>query len=710
MLLRIVSAVTVMAVAVLGFTAPAFAGTPPTVTTTPTSEYPASIVATADGAYVYTGTRTQILRTTTATGVTTLFAAAGAEHLVLSPNGALLYARGDGSLYRFNTTTGAYSWWDVGNLGTHTFAISPSGTYAYVPNQWIGVIYRIYLGDPKPDGTAVRQKWAAAWNVSELVASPDGNYLYSQDPDKPSIRRFSAIDGQVTDLAVGVGGSHFVYSNDGSTLYAASGQNVVSYDASSGSELQHWPIPAGVSGLAVNADRTAVYVTHESVGTLTRIMTATGYTTIWTLGGSPRAVAAAGTSTAYVAYYYGNVLKTVVMPAQANVPDKPTFAAVSPDDGGINVIAALGSDGGEPITGVDYSLDNGATWTVRGDTEPAFLIAPATNNQTYILRIRAHNDVGNSLPSDPLTVTVGIPPAPPTVTSTTGGLRSFVVHATIPSPELPVTDVQVSVDGSTWRPASVDESLSTVTVTNVDAGTYSVRVRSRNAVRFSDPSEPVPVTVRDVPTAPSLVSVVPGLTSIDVTVLAGTSRGSVPTGYQYSLDAGANWVPTSSLNPMFTITGLAPWTLYSLQVRTMSGDGPSLASPVANVHTLAPAPPPAPPMPPALPQPPPTPVVAGCSLSVAAPSMAKRMKRKGRTVVVASASVSPGCALSSPTVLATAGRKKAKVSVTFNRTSGRVTVRTFGQKKVKVLVGMSAHSADGNSRSDAVWSRWWRVS
>jgi hypothetical protein len=67
---------------------------------------------------------------------------------------------------------------------------------------------------------------------------------------------------------------------------------------------------------------------------------------------------------------------------------------------------------------VEQSVDSGATWTTLGNTSAvSFTTGALTPSVPYQWRIRAHNAVGFSEPSDPVDLpTVPSKPATPSVT------------------------------------------------------------------------------------------------------------------------------------------------------------------------------------------------------------------------------------------------------------------------------------------------------
>ncbi len=66
----------------------------------------------------------------------------------------------------------------------------------------------------------------------------------------------------------------------------------------------------------------------------------------------------------------------------------------------------LGSDGGSPITDIEYSIDNGVTWSSSGETSSPFAVTGLTNGTTYPVAVRAKNVIGTSPSSNVLS---GIP-------------------------------------------------------------------------------------------------------------------------------------------------------------------------------------------------------------------------------------------------------------------------------------------------------------
>lgn len=89
-------------------------------------------------------------------------------------------------------------------------------------------------------------------------------------------------------------------------------------------------------------------------------------------------------------------------------------------DGDIRInVTELPSDGGDPITDLEYQLDTGAWTTMNRTTTVTFDIPNLTNGQSYDVKVRAVNNTGQGTDSDTKTVTPTAPATPvlPTVTT-----------------------------------------------------------------------------------------------------------------------------------------------------------------------------------------------------------------------------------------------------------------------------------------------------
>jgi titin len=274
------------------------------------------------------------------------------------------------------------------------------------------------------------------------------------------------------------------------------------------------------------------------------------------------------------------------------VPDAPTIATVTSENGALGVTFTPASNGGSAVTGYEYSVD-GVNWSTTGSLSPSFTITGLTNGTTYPVEIRADNAEGNSDASTSVSGTPYTVPGQPVISSTTRGNATISVTYTEPSTGgSAVTSYQYSTDaGTTWQTASsladpmVVNALSTNGTTPVANGTeYPVEVRAVNAAGDSLASTPVEAEPATVPAAPTVV-LTPGDGSITAAATITNNGGSSITGIDYSLNGGP-FVSTGTTSSTFTITGLTNGTTYTVSIRADNAIGNGNASSPASATPL----------------------------------------------------------------------------------------------------------------------------
>jgi len=98
----------------------------------------------------------------------------------------------------------------------------------------------------------------------------------------------------------------------------------------------------------------------------------------------------------------------VIKYAKVTVPAAPTINSVTAGDRELVINYTAGSDGGSAITGMSYSLNNGAFTSLSGSPHT---VSNLVGNQSYAVRIRAQNAIGFSESSTAVTVTTSSPVA-----------------------------------------------------------------------------------------------------------------------------------------------------------------------------------------------------------------------------------------------------------------------------------------------------------
>ena len=292
---------------------------------------------------------------------------------------------------------------------------------------------------------------------------------------------------------------------------------------------------------------------------------------------------------------------TVTTPA--GPPGPPTGLTATEGHHAVKIEwTAPASDGGSPITGYEYTTDNGATWTSTGSTSTSVILdtlADANNNELYF---RTVNAAGNST-----AITHGgfLTVGPATViiagdgSVTEGTAASFTLTASKPVlSTLKPLNVSVLVSESEDMVASAEEGAKTVSfamgattarlsVPTVDDGAtesdtvvtaaiqtntdYTVGTDSSATVTVSD-AAPAPT----VPGAPTGLTVTEGHHAVKLDWTAPADDGGSPiTNYLYSFTAGVGFELTGSTSTEFLDDNLGDGAhTFQVRARNAHGDGP----------------------------------------------------------------------------------------------------------------------------------------
>lgn len=300
-----------------------------------------------------------------------------------------------------------------------------------------------------------------------------------------------------------------------------------------------------------------------------------------------RAVNAAGTGPA--------TASTLVAPRGA--PDAPTGASTTPVDGGLRVQFTLGSDGGSPITDIEYQLDGGA-WVSAGALSSPITITGLTNGQTYGVRVRVVNAIGNGAATASVNGTPSALPGAPTGVTAAGGPASATADWNAPASNggAPITSYVIRVfgesAGGTALATCTTATIGDCDVTGLTNGrTVYLEVAAVNATGTGPASSPRQAVTPLAAPQVSIGSVAVAPIELTITAIVDDLGGAAITGYEYQLDGGT-WVATGSGASPFTIPSLTQGTTYAVRIRAVSaaGTGPASASVNAVPHTVPGAP------------------------------------------------------------------------------------------------------------------------
>jgi len=266
------------------------------------------------------------------------------------------------------------------------------------------------------------------------------------------------------------------------------------------------------------------------------------------------------------------------------VPSTPTNLSVVAGFGQLVLNFTAGFNGGSPITGYEYTINGGTTWSLfpAGQITSPLVITGLSGGTNYSqIKIRAINVNGKS--ADSVTVSgtplVSAPTAPTNLIVTPGDGQLTLSFSPANANGSPIIRYEFSLNGgTTFSSFPVNYLTSPVIITGLtNRALYpSVRLRAVNSVGPGAASASVSGTPSRVPTAPTISSVVAGNQSLTVSFVPGNDFGVTPTNYQFSLDGGTSWKalsPADITSPII-ISGLTNGVTYSaLRIRVVNAIG-----------------------------------------------------------------------------------------------------------------------------------------
>jgi outer membrane protein OmpA-like peptidoglycan-associated protein/predicted RNA-binding protein with TRAM domain len=270
-------------------------------------------------------------------------------------------------------------------------------------------------------------------------------------------------------------------------------------------------------------------------------------------------------------------------------PGAPTITALTPFDGSLSVAFGAASSS-LAILDYQYSLDGGTTWVSGGVTSSPLTISGLTNGTTYSVLLRAVSAAGDGAASAPAGGTPSALPGAPTITSITPGgdgtslgvafVAGYAGGSSITSYQYATSIGAGTSNFGSWTTAT--GTSSPLTITGLSNGTtYSVELRAVNGDGSGPASVYVVGATLTVPGAPTITSLTPGDSTIQVTYSSYSSAndgGSAISEVDYSLDGGTTWINAGTLANPFTISSLTNGTLYNVMLRADNGVGDSPAS------------------------------------------------------------------------------------------------------------------------------------
>ena len=269
----------------------------------------------------------------------------------------------------------------------------------------------------------------------------------------------------------------------------------------------------------------------------------------------------------------------------AAAPGAPTLSTVTVGNQYLSVAFSAGtSDSNAPITGYQYSIDNGSNWVGSSATGSPLLITGLTNGTSYIVKIRAQSDIGVGAASGSSTKTpISRPEAvDPETINYAAGSGSVQVSWTAPNANgaaissTVATAFSTAIGGASMGTCTASGSATTCTINGLTNGTtYYVSLQAQNSQGYSPRSAPrVAVTPGAASTTSLSMSAVSALSGASVSLTATVTSGATGT-VNFTTDgvsiSGCNAVAVASNQAVCTTTGLVAKT-HSIRAN-YSGDG-----------------------------------------------------------------------------------------------------------------------------------------
>ena len=443
-----------------------------------------------------------------------------------------------------------------GNLG-YKFTISNTGN-ASIP--LVGNVYSLYIRLSNPTGNAIASFGAVNVYTTPVSPSIDIGNTKSTTSGNLTVSILDASNSSTNGL-------YYFYSTDGITY--------------------------GNSGVAPNGNTTYKFTINNTGNTSIPLIANTYSLRI--LASNPVGNAYSLAQTVSV---YTTPLPPIIDNANTYSPDSNqlTVSFTDTSNRSINQVYYLVSIDGNVYanTGLSYAGTSYAyTYTITSGV---------TNGNSYIVRLKSSNPVGNSTVVSSSLVYVFTIPDPPILRSVTPQTNAIDISFSPPTFNggTEITKYQYYLNGNTQTIANItitsqSGSINNATISSlVNGNTYTIGIRAINARGNSEWSNTQTTTPFTVPNSPSLSA-----TAYDKYVRLFITPptfngGNTITGYQYSLYGNTTPLlsivnmglpPTVGQYLQYDVSGLINGTTYNVVVRAINARGNSEWS---NTETIVP--------------------------------------------------------------------------------------------------------------------------
>jgi titin len=279
------------------------------------------------------------------------------------------------------------------------------------------------------------------------------------------------------------------------------------------------------------------------------------------------------------------------------VPFAPTISSIVGGNNTATINVVAGDTNGSAIINYKYSVDG--VWTTLSPPAPSaktILVPVLTNGESYTIKIKAINAVGEGAESLSKSVVPAGPPFAPTITSITRGNASAIINF---DPSFnngsAITNYKYSTAAGKWITSKIAptdnqilvEALINATTYNIQIAAISVKWAAGGAV-----SNSMSVIPAGGPALPKITKITASDKKVNLTFTAGSNNGSAILSYKYSYtsDSGVTWTTWTSSNwatgdTSMNIVGLTNGTPHAVKLKAINAVGEGVASVTSLVVT-----------------------------------------------------------------------------------------------------------------------------